>query len=84
MPDDKIPSSVKFSKDVNAKITEAAKRTGLSKQNIIRICTAMGIEDLRRLGWDIPGHLSAAAEQTRAAESKKEIRILAREESEEA
>lgn len=44
------------------KIEEAARLTGLPKQEIIRLCTAIGIEDLRKLNWDIAGTISKAAE----------------------
>lgn len=43
------------------KIAEASKMTGLAQADIIRLCTAMGIEDLRRVDWDLAGTLSQAA-----------------------
>ena len=60
-----IPSTVKFSPDLQKKIDEAANLTGLPKQEIIRLCTAIGLEDLRKLNWDIAGALSQAAESKR-------------------
>ena len=43
------------------KIAEASRRTGLAQADIIRLCTAIGIEDLRRLNWDLAGTVSRAA-----------------------
>ena len=57
-----IPSTVKFSLTLQKKIDEAAEKTGLPKQEVIRLCTAIGLEDLRRLDWDIAGALSRAAD----------------------
>ena len=57
-----IPSTVKFSLQLQEKIDEAANKTGLPKQEIIRLCAAMGLEDLRKLDWDIPRALSDASD----------------------
>jgi hypothetical protein len=56
-----IPSTVKFSPELQLKVDEAAKKTGLPKQEIIRLCTAIGIEDLRKVGWDLARLVSDAA-----------------------
>ena len=53
MKEKHIPSTIKFSPELQEKIAEASKRTGLPKQEIIRLCTAIGIEDLRRCNFDI-------------------------------
>ena len=55
MKEKPIPSTIKFSPELQEKIAEAAKITGLPKQEIIRLCTAIGIEDLRRIDYDIAG-----------------------------
>jgi adenylyl- and sulfurtransferase ThiI len=55
MKDKPIPSTIKFSPELQEKIAEAARITGLPKQEIIRLCTAIGIEDLRRINYDIAG-----------------------------
>ena len=53
MKEKPIPSTIKFSPELQEKIAEASQRTGLPKQEIIRLCTAIGIEDLRRCNFDI-------------------------------
>lgn len=53
MKEKPIPSTIKFSPELQDKIAEASKRTGLPKQEIIRLCTAIGLEDLRRCNFDI-------------------------------
>lgn len=54
---------VRMDAELQSKITEAAKKTGLPKQEIIRLCTAIGIEDLRKVGWDLAKLVSDAAEK---------------------
>lgn len=63
MKEKPIPSTIKFSLEIQEKITEASKKTGLPKQEIIRLCTAIGIEDLRKVGWDLAKVISDAAEK---------------------
>ena len=60
-----MPSTVKFSPELQKKIDEAAEKTGWPKQEVIRICVAMGLEDLRRIDWDIVGNLCDAAAPAR-------------------
>ncbi len=77
MPNKKaIPSSVKFPQSTLDKIDEASERTGLPKQEIIRLCTAIGLEDLRKLNWDLAGQLSDAAER-RGHESRPKLQSVA-------
>jgi len=51
----KAPSTVKFPQSTLDKIDLAAEITGLPKQEIIRLCTAIGLEDLRRIDYDLAG-----------------------------
>lgn len=62
MKEKNIPSTIKFSPELQGKIAEAAKKTGLPKQEIIRLCTAIGIEDLRKVNWNLAKVISDAAE----------------------
>ncbi len=39
----------------------AAERTGLAQADILRLCLAIGLEDLRKLDYKIPSVLSEAA-----------------------
>lgn len=43
------------------KIKQAVELTGLSQQDMMRLCIRIGLVDLERLEWNIPGVLSAAA-----------------------
>lgn len=53
---------VRMSPKLLEKIDEAARRTGLAKADVIRICLAIGCEDLRKVGFDIARVISEAAE----------------------
>lgn len=56
------PSTVKFSSELQEQIAEAAQKTNLPKQEVIRLCTAIGIESLRKIKWDISKIISEAAD----------------------
>jgi hypothetical protein len=67
MKEKPIPSTIKFSPELQEKIAEAAKITGLPKQELIRLCTAIGIEDLRRINYDIAGAIVDKAKAMKLA-----------------
>lgn len=57
------PTTVKFPPETVAKINQASKLTGLPKQEIIRLATAIGLEDLRKVGFNLARVVSDAAEK---------------------
>jgi hypothetical protein len=59
--DKPTPVSIRLDDRLMEKIKEATERTGLSQQDIMRLTLAIGIEDLKRLNWDLAGTLSRAA-----------------------
>ena len=59
MKEKPIPSTIKFSPELQEKIAEAAKITGLP--------TAIGIEDLRRINYDIAGAIVDKAKAMKLA-----------------
>ncbi len=55
------PTPIRLDEALLEKVAYASDKTGLPKQDIMRLCMAMGLEDLRRLDYNIVGVLSAAA-----------------------
>ena len=43
------------------KIKQAVQLTGLSQQDVMRLCIRIGLKDLERIGWDIAGLISDKA-----------------------
>ena len=53
-----VITQLRFDPGLLEKITEAAERTGLSKADVMRLAMETGLEDLRRVDFDLPGLLS--------------------------
>ena len=54
----KEPSSnvpLRIPVELELKIQEAARRTGLAKSVVMRLAMEIGFEDLRRINYDVPG-----------------------------
>lgn len=58
-----VSAPIRMSPDLAAKVEEAKRLTGLSQADILRLALAIGLEDLRRVGFDIPKVVSLAARQ---------------------
>lgn len=56
-----VITQLRFEPVLLEKITEAAAKTGLSKADIMRLSMEVGLEDLRRLGFDLPTLISSTA-----------------------
>jgi predicted DNA-binding protein len=56
-----VITQLRFEPALLEKITEAAQRTGLSKADIMRLAMETGLEDLRRLNFDLPALISQTA-----------------------
>ncbi len=56
-----VITQLRFEPSLLEKITEAAKRTGLSKADIMRLSMETGLEDLRRMNFDLPALISQTA-----------------------
>ena len=48
------------------KIKQAVSLTGLSQQDVMRLCLRIGLKDLERINWDIAGLISQQAAKTPA------------------
>lgn len=57
----KVSSPIRIDPELEAKIEEAARLTGLSKADVMRLAMRIGFEDLRKIDWNIPGVVAAAA-----------------------
>jgi DNA-binding MurR/RpiR family transcriptional regulator len=62
-----VITQLRFEPALLEKITEAAQRTGLSKADVMRIAMETGLEDLRRLQFDLPTLISQSARLTRTS-----------------
>ena len=67
-----VITQLRFEPGLLAKITEAAERTGLSKADVMRLAMETGLEDLRRVDFDLPGLLSRAARPDLSAPSVRQ------------
>ena len=56
-----VITQLRFEPALLEKINEAAKRTGLSKADVMRLAMETGLEDLRRLNFDLPALISETA-----------------------
>lgn len=68
-----VITQLRFEPALLEKITEAAQRTGLSKADVMRIAMETGLEDLRRLQFDLPTLISQSARLTRTSLSNAAI-----------
>lgn len=59
-----VITQLRFEPALLEKITEAAAKTGLSKADIMRLSMEVGLEDLRRLGFDLSTLISSTARPT--------------------
>lgn len=57
----KVSAPLRLSPELMAKVKLACEITGESQADILRIALGMGLEDLKRLNYDIHGTLSRAA-----------------------
>lgn len=73
----KVSSPIRIDADLEQRIDEAARLTGLSKADVMRLAMRIGFEDLRRINYDLPVAVvdaSEAAEAAVAASQAKERR----------
>jgi DNA-binding MurR/RpiR family transcriptional regulator len=59
--DKTTPVPIRIEPELDAKIEEAARLTGLSKADVMRLAMRIGFEDLRKIDYDLAGIISAAA-----------------------
>lgn len=57
----RVSAPIRMSPELLAKVNEACRRTGKSQATILRLALGMGLEDLKRIDYDIEGTLSKAA-----------------------
>ena len=69
--DKSSPVPIRIEPDLEAKIEEAARLTGLSKADVMRLAMKIGFEDLRRINWNIPGAVVDAAKPSAESFSAK-------------
>jgi hypothetical protein len=69
--DKSSPVPIRIEPELEAKIEEAARLTGLSKADVMRLAMKIGFEDLRRINWNIPGVVVDAAQSAPSSVSAK-------------
>jgi DNA-binding MurR/RpiR family transcriptional regulator len=62
-----VITQLRFEPALLEKITEAAQKTGLSKADVMRLAMETGLEDLRRLQFDLPTLISQSARLAKTA-----------------
>jgi len=73
-----VPVPLRIEPELDAKIEEAARLTGLSKADVMRLAMRIGFEDLRKINYDIAGTISTAAnpEPARKPVSYRDLKAL--------
>ena len=67
----KVSSPIRIDADLEQRIDEAARLTGLSKADVMRLAMRIGFEDLRKIDYDIAGNVSATVNPSEKAVSAK-------------
>lgn len=49
------PTTIRFKDEIEKQIEVASKKLGLAKVDVIRLACAVGLEDLRRVNYDVAG-----------------------------
>ena len=57
-----VSAPIRMSPELLEKVAEASRKTGLSQADILRLCLAIGLEDLARVNYDIARVISEAAQ----------------------
>lgn len=61
----KVSAPIRMDPTLMESVKLAASRTSLSQADIMRLCLSMGLEDLRRLDFQIAATLSGEAQRRR-------------------
>ena len=67
----RVSAPIRMSEELAEKVQEAARRTGLAQADILRMALAIGLEDLKRVDYDIPRLVSEAARPEAAPAGKR-------------
>jgi hypothetical protein len=62
-PKKNTPASLRMPDELLEKVEKAMRETGLSQAEVLRLCLAIGLEDLRRAQYDIPSAVVDKAEK---------------------
>jgi hypothetical protein len=62
-----VITQLRFEPALLEKITEASQKTGLSKADVMRLAMETGLQDLRRLQFDLPTLISQSARLSRTS-----------------
>ena len=65
----KVSAPIRMSPELMEKVTEAANLTGMAQADIMRLAIQMGLEDLRRINYNIGKCVSDAAHDIRQNET---------------
>lgn len=62
----RVSAPIRLDPELLEKVKEAAKKTGLAQADVMRLCLAIGIEDLRRVNFDLVKLVADAAQVERS------------------
>jgi len=64
MPDNKkVSAPIRMSAEMLEKVQLASEKTGISQADILRLCLSIGLEDLRRINYDLASTILNASRQ---------------------
>ena len=73
-----VSAPIRMSPDLAAKVEEAKRLTGLAQADILRLALAIGLEDLRRVGFDLPKAISMSARPELESAASKTVPFQAK------
>lgn len=59
----KVSAPIRMSAEMLEKVQQASEKTGISQADILRLCLSIGLEDLRRINYDLTGVILNASRQ---------------------
>lgn len=61
----KVSAPIRMDPELLEKVKMASKKTGLAQADVMRLCLAIGLEDLKRVDYDLAKVIAEAANQQR-------------------
>jgi len=75
----KVSAPIRMSPELAEKVAEATRMTGLAQADILRLALAIGLEDLKKVNFDLPRLVSNAARPELSEDPSKSRSALTRE-----
>jgi predicted DNA-binding protein len=62
----KVSAPIRMTPEMLAKVQLASEKTGISQADILRLCVSIGLEDLRRINYDLSTAILDASRKSEA------------------